>query len=106
MSWFLQYPYVRWHIVFVLIPSIVLWVLYWPFLIRYKKTIVWITCLSFLWGFMFDLVASPLTGLWFFSHNLNIYFFGLPLEEYLFLLFVPQELVAILLLLRKSIRHG
>lgn len=98
-----DYPYVRWHIIFVFIPSILIWLCYWRYLVQYKQTIVWITILAFLWGLVFDLVASSYLRLWFFNNNLNIYFFGLPLEEFLFLIFVPQELVSILLIIRKYV---
>lgn len=106
MNWLINYPYLLWHSIFVFMPSIVIWILQWRYLIKYKHTIIWISVLSFLWGIVFDWVASPMLGLWFFNHNLNIYFLGLPLEEYLFLLFVPQELAIILLLIRKVIRNG
>lgn len=91
-------PYLRWHIVFVIIPSIILWAVYWRYLIKYKKTILAITLLSFFWGSIFNLVASTVLHVWFYRNTLGIFIFGLPLEEYMFLLLVPQELSAILLL--------
>lgn len=103
---FWNFPYIRWHIIFVIIPSSIIWLLHWRYLIKYKQTLFWIATLSFLWGLIFDLVASPLLRLWFFDNNLRIYFLGLPLEEYLFLLFVPQELTIILLLMRRRVHRG
>jgi len=102
----IDYPYLKWHIIFVLIPSIVIWMWYWKYLIKYKKTLLWITGLSIIWGFIFDLVASPILKLWFFNNSLNIYFAGLPLEEYMFLFFVPQELAIIFLLLRRKFKNA
>lgn len=101
-----DHPYLRWHILFVIIPSLVIWIINWRFLIKYKQTFLWITVFSFIWGFIFDLVASPILNLWFFDNSLYIYYLGLPLEEYLFLLFVPQGLTAIMLLIRKRIKHA
>ena len=103
---FWNFPYIRWHIIFVILPSIIIWTLYWRYLIKYKQTIIWIAVLSFIWGIIFDWVASPILKLWFFDNNLGVYFLGLPIEEYLFLIFVPQELTAILLLIRKNLKHG
>jgi hypothetical protein len=100
----LTLPYIRWLIIFVIIPSATIWLFYWRYLINYKKTIICITLLSFCWGLGFDLVASPVIHVWDFNNNLGVTFLELPLEEYIFLLLVPQELAVILLLLRKEIR--
>lgn len=103
MNWLIDYPYFRWHLFFVIVPSLALWLWRWRYLLKYKKTIAIIAAGALVWGFVFDIVASPVLGLWFFSHNSNIYWLGLPLEEYLFLLFVPQLMAVIFLLLRKEI---
>jgi len=96
-------PYLRWHLIFVITPSIILWALYWRYLVKYKKTILAITVLSFVWGLLFNLVASTALHLWFYRNTMGIFFLGLPFEEYVFLLFVPQELCVILLLCYKKI---
>lgn len=80
-----------------------MWVFNWRYLIKYKKTLVLITIASFVWGLIFDIVASSVLQLWFYNDNLNIYFLGLPLEEYIFLIFVPPGLVSLFLLVRRRI---
>jgi hypothetical protein len=105
MEWFFNYPYLRWHIIFVFLPSILLWAFNWRYLIRYRRTIIAISSASLLWGWVFDFIASPVLKLWFYNHNFNQYFLGLPLEEYLFLLFVPQGLAVTFILIRKKL-HG
>ena len=103
MTWLLKHPYLLWHLIFVFGVSLVVWSSSWRYLLQYKKTILYIAVLSFLWGLIFNLVASAVLKLWFYNNTLGIFFFGLPLEEYLFLLLVPQELVCILLLIRRKI---
>ena len=98
-----QYPYLFWLSIFVFLPSILIWAIYWNFLKKYFRLFVFITIFAFVWGIFFDIVGSSLWHIWFYTHNLNLYFLGLPLEEYLILLFLPQELAAILLLIRKKI---
>lgn len=104
LEYFMGLPYMRWNIIFVFVPSIIIWFFYWKYLLKYKKTILYVTVGSFVWGLLFDLVASPILNVWHFNsmQNLGISFLGLPLEEYLFILIVPQELTAIVLILRKD----
>lgn len=96
-------PYLRWEIIFVFVPSLIIWAFFGSYLIKYKKIILKIAVASFVWGLVFDLVASPTLGVWHFhpTENLRITFLGLPIEEYVFLTFVPQELTSILLLVKK-----
>ena len=103
MTDFLLFPYIRWHIFVVLIPSIILWILYGKYFWKHKSIFLIITILSFIWGYKFDQTASVQKHLWFFDHNLGIYFYSLPLEEYLFLIFVPQEVVAIHLIIWRKL---
>jgi|SRR3990172_10673691 len=96
-------PYLFWLIVFVLIPSVLVWAFYWRYLKSYIKIFVVITICAIVWGLGFDLVGSTTWRIWSYSNTLNIYFLGLPIEEYLTLLFLPQQITAILLLLRRKI---
>ncbi len=108
LSNFFDLPYVRWHILFVFIPSVLIWLFNYKYLLKFKRTFIFITVFSFIWGLLFDLRASVQYNLWFFNktHNLGIWFLGLPIEEYIFLLFVPQGITAIFLLMRKAINRG
>lgn len=96
-------PYLYLLIIFVFIPSISLWVIYWNSLKTYFRLFIFITIGAFIWGFLFDLVGSNFWHIWSYSNNLNVYFLRLPLEEYLTLLFLSQELTVIMLIIRKKI---
>ena len=95
--------YIRWHIMFTILPTIFLWGVWGTYFLKYKKTIVVISALCLFWGFVFDIVAGPLLHVWYWPEagKLGIWWWHLPLEEYLFLLIVPQELTCIFLLLRR-----
>jgi hypothetical protein len=94
-------PYLSWLTTFVFIPSAIVWLIFWKYLIKFKKTFIFVTAFSLLWGLLFDIVGSSHWHIWYYTHNLNIYLLGLPLEEYLILLFLPQQITAIFLLIRK-----
>ncbi len=101
--------YIRWHILFTFLPTIVLWAIWGRYFLKYKKTILVISVLCIIWGFLFDITASPILHVWYFptAGKIGIWLWKLPLEEYLFLLLVPQELTCIFLLMRRVLyRHG
>ncbi len=107
MSLITNYPYLYVLIIFVFIPSIVIWLIHGRYLFRYPKTFLYNTAFGIIWGLIFDIVASPLMGVWGYDYTLfTAKPLGLPFEEYLFLLFVPQLLTSLLLLLRRKLHHG
>ena len=97
-------PYLRWHIIFVFSVSIIIWLTHYRYLTKYIKIYIWITILSIIWGYTFDMDALR-NNLWFFNsiNCLGIDIFNLQFEEWLFLIFVPQELTSILLLIKKYV---
>ena len=99
----LSFPYVRWHIIFIILPSIVFWLWQGKYLLRYKKTYLYATILALLYGIPADIFASPILKLWYFQsqYHLGNFYFNLPLGEYVFILLAPQLLVSILLVVRK-----
>lgn len=103
-------PYIRWHILFIFLPSLVMWLVWGKYFLKYKQTILFISFFSFIAGAAFDLLASPVLKVWYFDRvdTLHIWFWGLPLEEYLFLLLFPQEIAILFLLFRKWVygKHG
>lgn len=105
LNYLLLLPYIRVQLLFIIFPSIILWIFAGRYLIHYKKTFLIIAVMSFIWGLIFDLVASPFMGVWHFTsaNTLNYWFLGLPLEEYMFLIIVPQEVTAFFILFRKLI---
>lgn len=55
-----------------------------------------------------DMTASVWLRIWHFNNikSLGISFLGLPVGEYFFLLFVPQELIGIFLVMRHLLKYG
>ncbi|MES2023575.1 MAG: lycopene cyclase domain-containing protein [Patescibacteria group bacterium] len=98
-----SYPYLSWLIIFVFIPLALLWTFNFKYLKNYSRVFIVVATFSFLWGFGFDLVGSPLLHVWSYQNTLGIWLFGLPIEEYIILFTFPQGVAVILLLLRKKI---
>lgn len=96
-------PYARWHILLTIIPSMIIWTVWGKYLLRYKRTFIILTIGAFLWGLPLDVLSVPVFHVYGFDpvHNTGISFLGLPLGEYLFFLLVPQEAIAVTLLIRK-----
>ena len=98
-----QLPYLSWILIFILFPSLVLWAFFRNYLRQFFRLFLFFTIFAFIWGLFLDILGSSIWRIWFYENNLGIYFLRLPLEEYLTLLFLPQELVIMLLLIRKKI---
>lgn len=99
-------PYARWHIFLTIIPSIIIWSVWGKYLWQYKRTFIILTIGAFIWGFPLDILSVPVFHVYGFDqvHNTGISFLGLPLGEYLFFLLVPQEAIAVTLLIRRFVR--
>lgn len=107
MMWFFDHPYFFVLTMFVFVPTIVIWLTYWQYLRLYPQTFIYNTAFGLIWGLFFDVMASPLLKVWDYDHTLFTYrLIGLPLEEYIFLIFVPQLLTSLLLLLRRKLRNA
>ncbi len=108
LPFFWNIPYLRWHLFFTLIPTIIIWTFSWKYLLRYKKTLLVIAILGFAMGFVGDTIAATVLKIWYWNSSLNlgISFFHIPIGEYTFFLLIPQELACILLLLRKHLKNG
>ena len=99
---YFSYPYLSWLVIFVFIPLAVLWFFNFRYLKNFGKIFAIVAIGSFIWGVGFDLVGSPLWHVWSYHNTLGVWFFGLPIEEYMILLALPQELAVIFLLIRKK----
>jgi hypothetical protein len=95
-------PYLFCILTLGVLPSIIVWICFWSYLKQYGKVFLIGTICAVLWGFFFDVVGIH-WGVWFYTHTLGISYFGLPLEEYILLLLVPQQVIALLLLVRRKI---
>lgn len=70
---------------------------------NYKKTFLFIMVTASIWAFLMDITAIR-WGIWYFStDSLGIFYFKIPIEEYLNFFLLAQELAAIFLLLRRKI---
>jgi hypothetical protein len=100
-----QFPYVRWHFFFTFLPSLVVWSIWGQYLLKYKKTLLYVTVLALLYGIPADIFASPVLNIWVFGSHPHVgpFIAGLPLGEYIFILFTPQLIVSVLLLVRRKL---
>jgi lycopene cyclase domain-containing protein len=96
----IMYEYLIWLLIFVILPFIILWI--WKFrdLIKYKKVFFLATIGSLIFSIPWD-VISVRENIWYFRkpHILGIWLFGLPIEEYLFIIFVTLLFSSITILL-------
>lgn len=97
-----QFPYVRWHVFFTFLPTLLVWSFFWKYLLQYKKTLIYATVLALMYGIPADLLASPGLHLWVFNTYMHFgqRIAGLPLGEYVFILCTPQLIVSLLLIIR------
>src|SRR3989304_9765903 len=82
--------YFTWLIVFVFLPTLVLLLRFWRIYQHYPRTLLALVVFCFLIGFPWDLLAVKM-GVWSFGREqvAGLWFGDLPLEEILFLVFVP-----------------
>ncbi|MGH8103968.1 MAG: lycopene cyclase domain-containing protein [bacterium] len=93
--------YVRFQLVFMWLPTLALWMLRFPLLWKYRKTILLTIPATFIFGTPFDVLAVK-TGLWRYdvSPTLGHWWYGLPLEEFLCTLTFPLMLTSAALVVR------
>lgn len=92
--------YIIWFVIFVIIPLVFLWSVYFQTLLKYKKVFYLCIIGSIIFSFPWDYIASH-EKIWYFTkpYILGIVFFGIPLEEWLFYTFVTILFASITVLL-------
>lgn len=82
--------YFTWFTIFVFLPSLLLFLKFRKVYQPYPKTLFLLVVFCFLIGLPWDILAVK-TGVWSFGQEqtLGVLIAGLPLEEILFLVFVP-----------------
>ncbi len=97
--------YIYWLSIFVWLPLLILWAINWKYLARYKKTFLYCIGWALLFSIPWDIWAVQ-KQIWIFPHNTNIgvWIGGLPMEEYLFIIFVTMLISTTVLLLKKRIK--
>ncbi len=92
--------YPLWLCIFVFLPLILIWLFEFKKLRKYGRVILLAEVASFIFATPWDMIAVK-DKIWYFTepHILGIWLFGLPIEEYLFIIFVALLFVSIVLLL-------
>lgn len=98
-----MFEYLIWLSIFVWIPTLLLWTTNFNILRRYKKTLILCIFAALVFSIPWDYWATG-TKIWIFPKetNLGILFGGLPLEEYLFIIFVTLEISTITLIVKNK----
>ncbi len=101
-----KFTYLLWLAIFVWLPTLFLWLTNFDVLKRYKKTlgfcIFWALAFSVPW----DILAIK-TQIWSFpvEANIGLWFGGLPLEEYFFIVFVTFMVSTLALVLKNKFKE-
>ena len=99
-----HFGYLLWLLLFIGIPTTILWIVNGRYLFRYRKVYLYCLVCSILFGFPWDTWAIR-THMWHYGsgHILGIWVLGQPLEECLFLLTAPILFTSIALAARKHV---
>ncbi|MBI2547487.1 MAG: lycopene cyclase domain-containing protein [Candidatus Aenigmarchaeota archaeon] len=94
-----------WLSLFVWLTTLVLWTFNFNVLKHYKKTLLLCIFFALVFSIPWDYLALK-TGMWNFpkENNIGILLAGLPLEEFLFIIFVTLEVSTITLVLKKRVK--
>lgn len=97
-----NYTYIGLMLIFAIIPSLIL-LYYLRDKIRFKNLIITLFIL-FIVGVLWDQISVRL-GIWSFSQDKIMgNLFGIPIEEYLFIIFVPLFSITVYMLIKKFIK--
>jgi len=96
-----MFTYLTWLLIFVWLPTLLLWITNFHTLRLYTKTLSLCIFFALVFSTPWDYWAIK-TKIWVFPQdtNLGIWFGGLPLEEYLFIIFVTFEVSTLTLVLK------
>lgn len=100
----LDMAYLFWLAIFVWLPLAVLWATHWSYLSRYWRTFLYCALAALIFSIPWDLWAVEMQ-IWFFpaATHLGPTLLGLPMEEYLFMVFVTLLVATFALVARKRI---
>ena len=101
-----MFTYLKWLLIFVWLPTLLLWVTNFDILRRYKRTLLSCVFCALVFSIPWDYWGIK-TKIWIFPQdtNLGIWFGGLPLEEYLFIIFVTFEISTLTLVLKRKAKN-
>jgi len=81
--------YLKWLLVFVILPLLFVWIFWFKELIKYKITHFFVIICSLIVSVPWDIISVK-KDIWYFTepYILGIWLFGLPIEEYLFIILI------------------
>jgi lycopene cyclase domain-containing protein len=98
-----MYEYLLWLLIFVFSPLVILWIIRFKDLRQYKIIFFLAPIGSIIFSFPWDYVAIK-ERIWYFTepHIVGIWLLGLPIEEWLFIIFVTLLFSTATILLYKK----
>ena len=101
-----MFIYIKWLLIFVWLPTLILWITNFHFLKRYKRTLLFCIFWALVFSVPWDYWAIR-TKIWVFPKDTNLGFLvsGLPFEEYLFIIFVTFEISTLTLVLKHNFKN-
>lgn len=93
--------YIVWLLVFIWIPTLLLWIFRFKLLWKYRKSLFWAMLFALVFSIPWDIFAVH-NRIWYFpaGGNLGVWIFGLPVEEYLFMATVTLLVGSITILIK------
>jgi lycopene cyclase domain-containing protein len=97
-----MFEFIVWLSVFIWIPTVILWIKYHKILMKYKNTLMFVVLGSIPFGIIWEHIAIK-DNIWFYPGNniLNKWIWGVPVEEWLFILSFPWMVFTLSILLNK-----
>ncbi len=94
--------YIYWLLIFVWLPLVILWLFNWKYLLQYKKIFLYCTIWALIFSVPWDIWATQ-SQIWKFpaGSHIGLTIGSLPIEEYLFIIFVTIFISTLVLVLRK-----
>lgn len=99
-----HYTYILWLALFVWLPILIIYLFNREYINKYRNIFPYGIVSTLLFSIPWDWWAIK-TNVWYFppQNIVGVWFFGIPLEEYLFMIFVTFEIAFITLALRKKL---
>jgi lycopene cyclase domain-containing protein len=96
--------YIRWLAAFVWLPLAALWITHPRLMLEHKKTLASSAFLALVFSVPWDVWAIG-SGIWSFPKDnlLGVYILNVPIEEYLFIVFLTLLVSTVTLVLRKHL---
>lgn len=98
--------YLIWLLIFICIPTLIIWLLNFNLLWKYKKTLGHVIFFALVFSIPWDIYAVK-TNIWMFPDegNIGLNIGLLPIEEYLFMAFVSLLIGSIAIVLKYKLRR-